>query len=83
MLANRRDNCFFIDKLPLAVKREAAYKFDQIDLLYQDVLVETESQKEFERIEKKYVGVVAKCWLYNKTYIFLIQMILTLFGVKM
>lgn len=68
LLKNRGDHCFYIDRLPLTVKRENAYKFDQIDLLYQEVIAGKTPKKEFEQIEKKYTGFATKCWLYNKTF---------------
>lgn len=69
LLANKKSNCFFIDKLPLTVSKENSNKFDQIDVFFQEVLDGKVAKDDFLQIETKYRNVMIKLWLYNKLYV--------------
>lgn len=69
LLVNKKSNCFFIDKLPLAISKENSNKFDQIDVFFQEVLDGKVVKDDFLKIETKYRNVMTKLWLYNKLYV--------------
>lgn len=50
------DDCFFIDWTPMAVSKENAYKFDQVEDYY------------FEKAKEKFLNVIKKLWLYNNVH---------------
>jgi len=66
---NQSKNIYYIDKFPIKVSSENAYKFDQMDIFYQEVILCKALKRNFIKIETKYTNVMNKLWLYNKIFV--------------
>lgn len=66
---NRKENIFYIDRFPMTVGVNNAYKYDQMDIFYQEVFLGEASKNDFTSIETKYVNAIDKLWVYNKTFV--------------
>lgn len=66
---NKKENIYYIDKFPLKVESKNTYKFDQMDIFYQEVFLGEASKDDFLNIELKYRNIMNKLWLYNKTFV--------------
>ncbi|HVI42229.1 MAG TPA: hypothetical protein VM577_16370 [Anaerovoracaceae bacterium] len=66
---SRKQNCFYIDKLPLTVAKDNANKFDQVDIFYQEVLDGKANKEDFLLTEMRYRNVLTKLWLYNGLFV--------------
>ena len=66
LLKNYPDKSFYIDKFPLSV--ENAHKFNQVDVFFQKVKGKALRDK-FLLMEKKYINVLTKLWLYNQVFV--------------
>ena len=60
---NKSDNIYHIDRFPMLIKNTD--KFDQMNMLYQEVLGSKNAKKVFLDIEVKYRNFMNKLWIYN------------------
>jgi len=66
---NEKKSLYYIDKLPLSVGIENAYKLDDVDILYEQVIRGKASKHDFVQTEIKYINTISKLWIYNKTFV--------------
>ncbi len=64
-----RKKTFVIDKFPFVTGPKEIDKYNQFEIIYQQVFHKKADKKDFLKIELKYREVMNKLWLYNKTFL--------------
>lgn len=64
-----KQKCFYIDKFPLSIPDYYRYKYDQVNVFYQEIVDKNKDKEQFANIENRYKYVIHKLWMYNDIYI--------------
>lgn len=58
-----------MDFLPQAFPKKNIYKFEQIEVFFQEVLEKKIDKKYFLKYEEKFINILLKLWLFSDTFI--------------
>ncbi len=66
---NEKKKTVVIDRFPFLTDSKSIDKYNQFEIIYQQVFYKKANKKDFLKIELKYREFINKLWLYNKTFL--------------